>query len=556
MEGYEELEVLQGFKAYGKDSRAAELSYYKAGPSRDGALFRRPEPLMPRWPKGWANPAHGLRTYHWNVQGCYPCLLANRLCRGRAISADLRRATACKACRAQGLSLRQCAMPTLSRLREDFNDWAWVPRDLTSCHICGKLGPVSQCTRCIRCAIWVCPQTSCRKLARASHLDFWMCCHCLGVPLECACKQSFTEVALLLSQVELPELSVHFQSSMVLPRKAHELRLYRARRRWWQVGGLQTHPFLEATFLDDAAALRKMGTGEYADLQLEIEALRTRMAQAEEPQLLAMQWLLDQQIAAPSLLCTFLLQLHDDMVKKQLGLRHQQPTSLVAYVGAWPTLPEDIQLQNDELQPPTDFRSRPRKRRRLRLLKQASKGAPECVTRIRSPGGDALLGRSLDDEHQPLGLRIRARNGVFLVVNLTLGLRSDDLHAFRLEARSSGSTSCAGKVRCNGWSRKTTPCIPWPSLAITASWWSCLSGASGWVRRSTARTWMASTPLGYAVWAGHLETAKLLLEQGCDPYKVDSCGNSCVHYAAGYGHPEVPLGSSKSASWEDMASLA
>ena len=93
-----------------------------------------------------------------------------------------------------------------------------------------------------------------------------------------------------------------------------------------------------------------------------------------------LRWLLDQQIAAPSLLCTFLLQLHGDMVKKQLGLRRQQPTSLVAYVEAWPTLREDIQLQNDELQPLSDFRSRPRKRRRLLLLKQASKGAPECVT--------------------------------------------------------------------------------------------------------------------------------------------------------------------------------
>lgn len=50
------------------------------------------------------------------------------------------------------------------------------------------------------------------------------------------------------------------------------------------------------------------------------------------------------------------------------------------------------------------------------------------------------------------------------------------------------------------------------------------------------------TPLGYAVWAGHLETTKLLIEQGAEPYKVDSCGNSCVHYAAGYGHPELPLG--------------
>ncbi|CAK9101098.1 Ankyrin repeat domain-containing protein 2A (AtAKR2) [Durusdinium trenchii] len=47
------------------------------------------------------------------------------------------------------------------------------------------------------------------------------------------------------------------------------------------------------------------------------------------------------------------------------------------------------------------------------------------------------------------------------------------------------------------------------------------------------------TALGYAVWAGHLNSTKLLIEQGADPYAVDSCGNSCVHYAAGYGHPEL-----------------
>lgn len=45
--------------------------------------------------------------------------------------------------------------------------------------------------------------------------------------------------------------------------------------------------------------------------------------------------------------------------------------------------------------------------------------------------------------------------------------------------------------------------------------------------------------LGYAVWAGHLATTKVLIEYGADPYAVDSCGNTCVHYAAGYGHPEL-----------------
>eukprot|EP00439_Symbiodinium_sp_Y106_P073918 s534_g14.t1 len=47
------------------------------------------------------------------------------------------------------------------------------------------------------------------------------------------------------------------------------------------------------------------------------------------------------------------------------------------------------------------------------------------------------------------------------------------------------------------------------------------------------------TALGYAIWAGHLEAAKLLIERGADAQLVDSFDNSCVHYAAGYGHAEL-----------------
>mmetsp|Transcript_106958 Transcript_106958/g.255259 ORF Transcript_106958/g.255259 Transcript_106958/m.255259 type:complete len:130 (-) Transcript_106958:67-456(-) len=47
------------------------------------------------------------------------------------------------------------------------------------------------------------------------------------------------------------------------------------------------------------------------------------------------------------------------------------------------------------------------------------------------------------------------------------------------------------------------------------------------------------TALGYAVWAGHFGATKLLIEHGADPYAVDSCGNTCVHYAAGYGRKEL-----------------
>ena len=306
MEGYEELEVLEGFKAYGNQSTAAEESYYTAGPSGNGTLFGMPEPRTPRFEESWANPVPfwyrkgrkwKLLGFKWYMQGCYPCLLANRLCGSRFISANLKRAQACLACRRQGLSIRQCAMPTLSRRGADFNDWAWVPPDLTACHICGKLGPVSQCTRCMRCAVWVCPRASCRRLARASLLNIWICCHCLGVPLECACNQSFSEVGRLLGQLELPalhELPWSLQSPLALPRTAHALRQFRARRRWWQVDGLLKHPFWEATFLDDAATLRKITAWEYNDMQLQIEALRGRMAQAEEPQLLATEWLRQQ----------------------------------------------------------------------------------------------------------------------------------------------------------------------------------------------------------------------------------------------------------------------
>ncbi|CAJ1425179.1 unnamed protein product, partial [Effrenium voratum] len=47
------------------------------------------------------------------------------------------------------------------------------------------------------------------------------------------------------------------------------------------------------------------------------------------------------------------------------------------------------------------------------------------------------------------------------------------------------------------------------------------------------------TALGYAVWAGHFGATKLLIEHGADPYAVDSCGNTCVHYAAGYGRKDL-----------------
>ncbi|CAJ1379856.1 unnamed protein product [Effrenium voratum] len=277
---------------------------------------------------------------------CYPCLLAGRACHMRRFHVDNSQAMPCMECQKQGLPARLCAVPPPREYRSgglDAGDWARVETDSESCHICGEREQQKGDLYCASCEAWVCCNPRCRRLARVENERLWFCCHCLGVPLECKCLQTHREVAKMLVEVELQDLPDALCCAVRLPKTCRQLRRWQRRRAWWMPRGLP-RIFPEGTWLDDAAALRKMTVAEYEALKNQLQHLRRELQQLERPEaqrMLCMRWLLKlQDFAEPSLLFTFLVRLHNEAEKDRFHLRNRYRwlyvTPLDATIAFWP----------------------------------------------------------------------------------------------------------------------------------------------------------------------------------------------------------------------------
>ena len=112
------------------------------------------------------------------------------------------------------------------------------------------------------------------------------------------------------------------------------------------VGGLQQYE-LEATFIEDAATLRKFTYPEFAQLRMQLIDLRKKLQHEtdEKKQFVLMHWLYNvQKFATPDLVLTFLMQVHY-VVEKRMMFDHADkilkwhrcvPTQLQAFIGGWP----------------------------------------------------------------------------------------------------------------------------------------------------------------------------------------------------------------------------
>eukprot|EP00933_Yihiella_yeosuensis_P066509 TRINITY_DN7080_c0_g2_i1.p1 TRINITY_DN7080_c0_g2~~TRINITY_DN7080_c0_g2_i1.p1 ORF type:complete len:1069 (-),score=174.70 TRINITY_DN7080_c0_g2_i1:97-3303(-) len=130
------------------------------------------------------------------TESCYPCRVALRVCPGKTDAN-----TPCLCCINNRLPLRMCVIPESLPVQ--------IPSDnLLLCHICGS-GDLNKndCTFCAGCGAVVCADASCRQGSKIfAHTKKWICCHCLGVPLECNCKhQRYRVLSGLLFNLELPE---------------------------------------------------------------------------------------------------------------------------------------------------------------------------------------------------------------------------------------------------------------------------------------------------------------------------------------------------------------
>ena len=290
---------------------------------------------------------------------CYPCLVAGRHCIGRRKHKTKALFACCRACKRHKLSFRQCAVPEQRSKLEcpPTKEWLFDARkveDFFACHICGRMGPWIDYTECVKCHIWVCNRISCEKFARVqAHVDYWYCCHCLGIPLQCMCPEGPKEAAkvLLNSEVALLPKGLHHQGPLLATVKQADtpemLRTMRDKEKPIElVGGLQQYE-LEATFIEDAATLRKFTYPEFAQLRMQLIDLRKKLQHEtdEKKQFVLMHWLYNvQKFATPDLVLTFLMQVHY-VVEKRMMFDHADkilkwhrcvPTQLQAFIGGWP----------------------------------------------------------------------------------------------------------------------------------------------------------------------------------------------------------------------------
>ncbi len=112
-------------------------------------------------------------------------------------------------------------------------------------------------------------------------------------------------------------------------------------------GGLHEYE-LQATFIDDAATLRKFTYPEFAQLRMQLCDLRKKLQHetVEKKRFVLMHWLYDvQKFATPDLVLTFLMEVHY-IIEKRMMFDHKKdtilkshrnvPTQLQAFIGGWP----------------------------------------------------------------------------------------------------------------------------------------------------------------------------------------------------------------------------
>ncbi|CAK9028133.1 unnamed protein product [Durusdinium trenchii] len=278
----------------------------------------------------------GIETGWFQTRGasCYPCLVAGRHCRGRKLHPRLGLAMACTSCRLAGLSVRQCAVAlclegTPSATLTDH--WARVQPDLSTCHVCRcpperprrtPQGAVP-CTVCVGCHAWLCHKTSCHADAQVRQdLPYWLCCHCLGVPLACFCLQTHADAAQLLNNVHMlmPKASKALITQYPQPKTAAQLHRTRALRRWWGRTRLLSPRPSRASWLDYAGLLRKMTIVEFERFKAAVQRLRAEIMGLDRrrQRITCMKWLMKvQSFAEPSLIFTFLLRLQNEHDKER-----------------------------------------------------------------------------------------------------------------------------------------------------------------------------------------------------------------------------------------------
>ena len=55
---------------------------------------------------------------------------------------------------------------------------------------------------------------------------------------------------------------------------------------------------------------------------------------------------------------------------------------------------------------------------------------------------------------------------------------------------------------------------------------------------TSCKNYDGNTPLHYALYEGHTETAMMLMEKGANIHEKDNDGNTPIHFASDNGHTE------------------